>query len=143
MHPSNTAERKLHRPPSHVKSAARVEALEARQLLAANLVADYGGFFPTDTVTVGGTSYFAADDGVHGKELWRSDGTPRGTRLVIDATPGSSSSLVRGMHELDGRLLFFAFDTEASAISLWSTDGTPGAARLLKTFRFEANVSIG
>ena len=32
--------------------------------------------------------YFFANDGVHGKELWQSDGTPGGTTMVEDTTPG-------------------------------------------------------
>ena len=41
---------------------------------------------------VNGTLFFAADDGVHGRELWKSDGTAAGTVLVKDINPGSIGS---------------------------------------------------
>ncbi|HET7436832.1 MAG TPA: Ig-like domain repeat protein [Thermoanaerobaculia bacterium] len=34
---------------------------------------------------VGETAYFALDDGEHGRELWRSDGTDAGTTMVADS----------------------------------------------------------
>ena len=40
----------------------------------------------------GGTLYFTADDGGSGVELWRSDGTGAGTRLVKDINPGEGDS---------------------------------------------------
>src|SRR5262249_13178805 len=47
---------------------------------------------PSGLVAIGSTAYFTADDGVHGLELWKSDGTAAGTMLVKDIYPGSSSS---------------------------------------------------
>ena len=36
--------------------------------------------------------YFVADDGVHGFELWKSNGASAGTQLVKDIWPGGRSS---------------------------------------------------
>ena len=82
--------------------------LEARRLLAANLVADVGGIYPTDSVTIDGVSYFAAADATHGKELWRSDGTHAGTWMVEDITAGTSSTNPTYLAAVGDKALFFA-----------------------------------
>jgi ELWxxDGT repeat protein len=53
-----------------------------------------------------------------GDELWVTDGTGAGTRLVKDINPGSAGSNPNSLTEFDGRLYFSASGR------LWSTDGT-------------------
>ena len=43
---------------------------------------NYAQFF----TAVGSTLYFQANDGTHGGELWKSDGTAAGTVMVKDIT---------------------------------------------------------
>ena len=66
---------------------------------------------------------FVANDGVHGLELWRTDGTAIGTSLVIDLEPGYDSSLPYFLTGAAGQVFFLA-RTEAQGAGLWRTDGT-------------------
>lgn len=45
--------------------------------------------YPGPGVALGGTVLFAADDLIHGRELFISDGTAAGTRLVADINPAT------------------------------------------------------
>src|SRR5215203_7573161 len=46
-----------------------------------------GGSKPEQLTPMGDNVYFTADDGIHGRELWRTDGTNVGTQLVKDVDP--------------------------------------------------------
>lgn len=55
--------------------------------------------YPYDMVTLNDKVVLTADDGLHGRELWLSDGTEAGTQLLdlnpgpINSAPGSLVSL--------------------------------------------------
>ncbi len=86
---------------------------------------DSGGFgvvLPQLTVA-GDQLFFRADDGVHGTELWTTDGTPEGTVLVKDVNPGPDGSLPGSLTAAGGLLYFAATDGE-HGVELWRSDGT-------------------
>jgi ELWxxDGT repeat protein len=62
-----------------------------------------------ECATVGQTAYFNANDGVHGTELWSTDGTPAGTNMVIDLNP-LGDSVIQKFQVANGTLRFEAKD---------------------------------
>ena len=92
-------------------------------------VADFDtGIFSVAT-TVGDSLYFRANDGISDYELWTSDGTEAGTRLVRDINPNASSdptipggSSATVLADVNGNAYFLANDGTGSG--LWRTDGT-------------------
>ncbi len=78
---------------------------------------------------------FVADNGVHGFELWKSDGTTAGTQLVVDLLPGPASGCPRHDGGGNGYAGFvhaepaaaravFAGTNGNGGMELWRTDGT-------------------
>ncbi len=82
-------------------------------------------------VAVGNVVFFAADDGISGKELWRSDGTEAGTYLVKDIQPGSVGSGPTRIISFGDKILFFANDG-IHGDELWVSDGTEAGTMLVK-----------
>ncbi len=98
-----------------------------------------GSSSPRDPVVMGGVAYFAANDGIHGEELWRSDGTVSGTYMVKDVNPWYRMvNVIQGTTEPDdsdiseltvaGDKIFF-FARNGSVVpytdsELWVSDGT-------------------
>ncbi|TXF91176.1 T9SS type A sorting domain-containing protein [Neolewinella aurantiaca] len=62
-----------------------------------------------------GRVYFQATDGIHGAELWSTDGTTAGTQLVYDLNTGSATGGVLDPITYNDRLYFTAIDTFTNA----------------------------
>jgi ELWxxDGT repeat protein len=80
---------------------------------------------------LGDTFFFPGRDADHGAELWASDGTPAGTRLVRDIAPGSFSSELIDLTPFQGKLYFTAWNEELGR-ELWRSDGTEAGTVLVK-----------
>ena len=85
-----------------------------------------------DHIDDGRTLFFPANDGTHGNELWKTDGTPAGTVLVKDVDPGIASGVTLRAHAFaDGALYFLAHEFTDHA-ALWRSDGTETGTILVK-----------
>jgi ELWxxDGT repeat protein len=80
--------------------------------------------------SVASTLFFAADEGVAGRELWKSDGTAAGTVRVsnINATGNSDPY---AFAEFLG-LLFFSADDGSNGREIWRSDGTTAGTVMVK-----------
>jgi ELWxxDGT repeat protein len=85
--------------------------------------------FP-DITTLNGIAYFPFDDGTHGRELWRSDGTDGGTRMIRDTSGGSLSPWAVAA----GTSHIYYIGVDGTHASLMQTDGTDaGTVKLIDT----------
>lgn len=87
-----------------------------------NTVVNAGGA-PVDYTKVGNTIYFTANDGINGREVWKTNGTAASTQIVKDVTPGNASSLPQSLIEFNGFLYFLQSDG-TNGRQVWKTDGT-------------------
>ena len=116
--------------------AASIQSLEPRHLLtfAIDLFADINGLGVSsdigEVVALGNESFFVADDGFTGRELWKTDGTTEGTTLVKDVLPGPDTSDPRELTVVGDELFFTAIDEEGN-IDLWKSDGTEAGTTIV------------
>lgn len=78
--------------------------------------------------------YFVADDGTNGKELWVTDGTSLGTKLVKDINPNNGDSNPTAMVIYNEKLYFIA-DDGTNGYQFWMTDGTEGETVLIENIK--------
>jgi len=109
------------------------ETLEQRCMLSIMVkdITPVGSSSPEDLVNVDGTLFFSADDGIHNRELWKSDGTAAGTVMVKDINPASwsiySATLTNCNHTL-----FLAARNGTYGAELWRSDGTAAGTYMIK-----------
>jgi ELWxxDGT repeat protein len=87
---------------------------------------------PTSFTRVNNLTFFAADDGTHGVELWASNGSAAGTYLVKDINPGAGNSYPNNLTNLNGTLFFLA-DDGSGRVELWESNGTTAGTVLVKS----------
>lgn len=122
---------------SQRRSQLMFEAFEPRIVLATSVIdinpSGPSLVTPPDRVSympIGDLTYFVANDGSSGQELWITDGTETGTRRVKDINPGPSSSYPGVFQEFNGELYFVA-DDGVNGEELWKSDGTEAGTILL------------
>ncbi len=86
-----------------------------------------GSSYPCYFTVVNGTLFFRAQDDTHGRELWKSDGTPGNATLVKDIHPGTDLNFEPyGLTDVNG-ILYFTADDGTHGSELWRSDDTDGA----------------
>ena len=90
------------------------------------------GFY--NPTVAGGKLYFTCSTSASGSELWVTDGTSDGTKLVKDIWAGSSSSNPGTLTPVGSTLMFLASNGE-NGRELWVSDGTASGTNLLNDVR--------
>ena len=97
--------------PALAAAAVMLGTLSVFALSEPFLVKDINPGLPGSAVVfvgvLGDTLFFDANDGVSGRELWKTDGTAAGTVLVKDINPGSEWSVSVALGVV-GETLFFS-----------------------------------
>jgi ELWxxDGT repeat protein len=100
--------------PEHGRELWRTDGTGPGTMLVADIEPGFQSAFsfgaPIAHAEVGGVSFFVAEDGQHGTELWESDGTAAGTYMVGDIFPGSAGSFPRSLVAGDDTVFFLAND---------------------------------
>lgn len=87
---------------------------------------------------MGAAIYFTGTDAEHGGELWRTNGTVAGTKLLKDVTAGPETTRFESFRVVDDLLYFVAITPQHK--SLWRTDGSE--AGTLELFSRAGDVEV-
>lgn len=93
------------------------------------------GVAPQNVVTFNGAVYYSAYDDFHGQALWRSDGSPQGTRMIFDFTPGWNSGLFTIVARREGLVIVH------ESGDIWTSDGTAANTRRAATIEGLSNAA--
>ena len=91
-------------------------------------------FDPQGLTALNNELIFFQDDGLHGRELWKTDGTSAGTGLVADIFTGSTSGVLYDYYyetAVMNNHVFFAARDDINGLELWKTDGTQSGTQIV------------
>jgi ELWxxDGT repeat protein len=91
---------------------------------------DRSGTFKSTLVIIGDKMFFTATSKNTGDELYISDGTSAGTKLVKDINPGSADASPRYLVALNNKIYFQA-DDGTNGVELWESDGTEAGTKMV------------
>jgi ELWxxDGT repeat protein len=94
---------------------------------------------PRNLINYNGRLYFTAYTPTQGRELWTSDGTNAGTRIVLNINTGSESSTPDYL-TVSRNTLYFAATTLLGGRELWKFDGT--TASLVKNINLTVTIFL-
>lgn len=83
-----------------------------------------------DITPVGNKIFFTVHTPTEGKELWISDGTANGTKLVKDINPGLGSSFIENITAA-GTNVYFSANDGVNGQELWVSDGTANGTEMV------------
>lgn len=91
---------------------------------------------PSILTAAGSTLFFVANDGEHGRELWKSTGSEAGTTMVKDirTDSGYSSSQISSITPV-GSTVYFSAGDATNGEELWKSNGTSAGTTLVKDIR--------
>ncbi|MCB0493221.1 MAG: T9SS type A sorting domain-containing protein, partial [Cyclobacteriaceae bacterium] len=99
---------------------------------------------PRSFVQYGDKVIVIADDGIHGTELWITDGTGTGTILLKDTKPGTESALEslgdNNFYQENNKLFFVA---RTGAEYIWVSDGTTEGTNILVDGELKTSLAFG
>ena len=88
-----------------------------------------------------GLTYFVADDGTSGLELWKTDGSLAGTVRVKDLYSGPAGASIGELTNVGGTLFFTG--TDGTNSGLWMSDGTPSGTVFVKEVAASSLINLG
>ncbi|RFS17783.1 ELWxxDGT repeat protein [Emticicia sp. C21] len=111
-------------------SEVTVSALNQLPYMVKNISAGANSSSPYNFVKLNDKLYFFANDGENGVELWESNGTDGGTKIVKNINPNSNSNPEELI--VVNNTLYFVTDDGVHGTELWRSDGTDSGTVLVE-----------